>query len=373
MPAADKINHPPVAPVDARALQDLADRLGRRRSTHRAAAPLGISPDRLEQLVHLWANRFDWRAIEAGQSSLGGAVTTVADGGRLHYLHVPAAGPASGDRRAFAVVLLHGWPDTTFQFRHLIPRLRDAGVAVVAPTAPGFGHSDEPAGELSPDLVARDVHELLSALGYHHYVVHGSDWGATIGATIAGMFPEAVAGLHLLQPPFDRLFLVDRATASPAEVAYLRQMDQWGATAVHVSAHLYQADTLAAAFDDSPVGLLAWLAEKYDAWSGPGLADDDIVAAVATMWFTGTCRSSIRLYSAPAPSWDETDAGAPKLEVPTAFALFPDDIGTPPREFCDRFFDVRRFTVMPRGGHWAALEEPGLLADDLIAWTAALS
>ncbi len=383
-------DHLSVPIVAAAALDDLADRLNRRRTRPGAAAPIGISPERIGRLVDVWTDRFDWRAVEAEQDALGAAITTTRDGRRLQYVHAAAASSS------LPVLLLHGWPDTPLQFRHLIPRLRDAGITSVAPSAAGFGYSDEPEGELSPGLVAGDVHGLMVELGFERYVVHGTDWGATIAAALVEAFPEAVAGLHLLQPPFDRSFLVDRSTASDTETTYLTHMDRWNETAAYVSVHMHQADTLAAALDDSPVGLLAWLAEKYDAWSGPNLADDDIVAATSTMWFTGTLRSSVRLYSEPAASWNsgewsddswgaetadgdvdsEADApGAwdPRLDVPTAFAVFPDDIGTPPREFCERFFDVQRFTVMPRGGHWAALDEPDLLADDLIAWITTLS
>lgn len=153
-------------------------------------------------------------------------------------------------------------------------------------------------------------------------------------------------------------------------------MDRWSDRAAYVTAHMLQADTLAAAFTDSPVGLLAWPADKYDAWSGDGIRDEDIIANTATMWLTATFRSSVRLHSEPAADWDTSgsgDWGAARIEIPTAFAIFPDDIGMPPREFAERVFAVQRFTVMPRGGHWAALEEPQLLADDLLAFAADVS
>lgn len=388
-------------------LTDLRMRLERTRTTAPGAAPCkGISPERLSGLVHAWL-RLDWRAAEAEYDRLGSTLTETADGRRLHYLHARAEGDG------LPIVLLHGWPDTPWQFRRLIPLLTAAGHDVVAPSAAGFGFSEEPSGELSPDLVAGDVHDLVLRLGYSRYAVHGTDWGATVGATLADTHPDAVAALHLLQPPFDRAFFVDRAEASEAERTYLEGLDTWSETAAYVSAHTHQADTLAAAFADSPVGLLAWIAEKYDAWSGEGIRDEDILLATATLWLTDSFRSSVRLYSEPAGAWGgvESDdwtadapAGAPgtnaqdpgadgasapatsdhsqgdwdatdsaawapaRIEVPTAFAIFPADIATPPREFAERFFAVQRFTVMPRGGHWAALEEPALLAEDLLAF-----
>lgn len=325
----------------------------------------------------------DWRAIEARLARLGSTVTTTADGRRLHYLHVAGEGTP--------ILLLHGWPDTALMYSRLVPLLRDAGHPVVVPTSACFGHSDEPTDELTPELVADDVHTLMADLGYDRFVLHGTDWGATVASALAQTHPESIIGIHLLQPPFDRGFTVDRSTASDAELAYLTAMDTWSEKAAYVSAHLHSADTLAAALADSPVGLLAWIAERYDAWSSGGIDDDDLLATVATIWLTNTFRSSVRLYSEPSSAWEESswdgvdadgesswtdsdwsDDGASRIEIPTAFAVFPDDIGQPPRDFAERFFAVTRYTVMPRGGHWAALEEPHLVADDLLAFTRSL-
>lgn len=379
------------APVDQSVLDDLDHRLSQVRPRRGAAPVLGIDPDRVESLVKTW-QQVDWRAIEAELQGLGAAITRTADGRRLHYLHARAEGSGKTP-----IVLLHGWPDSALMFRKVMPLLVAAGHDVVAPTAAGFGLSDEPDGEMSPELVAEDVHTLMVGLGYSTYAVHGNDFGATVGAALASAHTEAVVALHLLQPPFDRAFLVDRETAGEAELAYLRHMDDWADNAAYISAHGELADTLAAAFDDSPVGLLAWVAEKYDAWSGESMTDEDIVATVATMWLTDSFRSSVRLYSEPASDWadwaEESDDGSEwgseqaageaawsqdaaaewgsgRLEVPTAFAVFPQDIGQPPREFADRFFAIERYTVMPRGGHWAALEEAEMLAEDLITFLA---
>lgn len=372
-------------------LADLTARVGAARLWTSNAKILGVAPDRMASLVERWQT-FDWRAVEAQQAAFGARITRTADGRTLHYLH--RAGSRDGGSAGLPILLLHGWPDSPLQFRAIIPALLAAGHPVVAPTAAGFGFSEAPATELSPDLVASDFLALMTELGYERFVIHGTDWGATVGAAIAGLAPKRVAGLHFLQPPFDRAFLVDRSTASESELVYLTQMDAWSESAAYVSAHLHQADTLAAAFADSPVGLLAWLAERYDAWSGRGVADEDILAAASLMWLTDTFRSSVRLYSEPAASWDggdswgEADSGsepggdvyadadggawASRIEVPTAFAIFPDDIGIPPRDFCDRFFAIVRYTVMPHGGHWAAGEEPDLVVEDLLDFAASL-
>lgn len=289
--------------VDAAILEDLTARLQRTRLHDGAAKRLGTGNDRLRALVEHWLREFDWAAVEQAMSDLGSATTTTEDGRRLHYLHLPGQ-DADGER--LPVLLLHGWPDTALQFAHLMPLLAAAGHPVVAPTAAGFGFSDEPSGELSPGLVADDVRQLMAELGYGRYLVHGTDWGATVGAALAENHPGSVAALHLLQPPFDRAFQVDRESASNAEKAYLAHMDDWSEKAAYVTAHNLQADTLAAGFSDSPVGLLAWLTDKYDAWSGDGIADADIIANTAVMWLTSTFRSSVRLYSEPADAWDDS-------------------------------------------------------------------
>ena len=367
---------------------DLRRRLDAARIVDGAAPTRGIAPTRIAALARMWRNDFDWSAVESTLEALGSATVSTADGRRLHLLRQRST-TGSGK---LAVALLHGWPDTPLMFRYLMPLLIEAGHDVVAPSLPGFGWSDEHSKEASIAAMAEDIHRLMIDLGYSRYAIHGTDWGAAVGSEVALAFREHVAALHLLQPPFDRAFLVDRESLGEAERAYLARFDAWAESAVYVAVHLHQADTLVAALNDSPIGLLAWLAEKYDAWSGSGVKDDDIIAAVATMWFTQSVRSSIRLYSEPANAWrdDVSDGGhefisdtdadpwgaaesddawaTTRVEVPTAFAVFPDDIGRPPRAFVERFFAVERFTVMPRGGHWAALEEPRELADDLIAF-----
>lgn len=379
-------------------LDDLHRRLVAVRLAQGSPAPSGakgVTSQRLTSLVDRWREGTTWTQIEATLQGLGSSLVTTNDGSQLHYLHTRAQPASTG----LPILLLHGWPDSPLMYAHLIPLLVQAGHDVVTPSAPGFGFSEQPVGELSPELVAEDFHALMAGLGYQRYAIHGTDWGATTGAALAQAHPESVAALHLLQPPFDRSFMVDRDTASDAEKAYLQHMDTWSERASYVSAHLHQADTLAAAFNDSPVGLLAWMVERYDAYSGNALNDDDILASATLMWLTKTFRSSVRLYSEPAATWDAPDWDAPgweapggdpteqntvdrdpssdddgwstqRIEVPSAFAIFPDDIGTPPREFTERFFAIERFTVMPRGGHWAALEEPHLVAEDLLAFLA---
>lgn len=373
------------APSDAispTALDDLHRRLDQVRWPHRAtgAAVPGFDTDRLRPLVERWRHSFDWRTVEARVENLGQLVTTTADGRRLHALH------AHGGERV-PVLLVHGWPDSPLRFQHLIPRLSVAGHDVVAPAIPGFGFSEEPDGEISRELAAEDFHTLMTGLGYDRYAIHGGDWGSAIGTTLARLHSESVVALHLTDVPFDLAFTIDEASASEAEVAYLRSLEQFAAGQLYLTANTAQPDVTALALNDSPVGLLAWLTHLYDQWSETQIGDDDLLAAASLMWLTGTARSSMRLYCEPAgqwdadsweedaqdeddadaAAWDQTAAWVPdRVETPTAFALFPKDLGMAPRALAERHFRVERFTVMPHGGHFAALEQPVLLAEDLV-------
>lgn len=370
------------------AIDDLHRRLDQVRWPRRAAgaAVPGFDTERLRPLVERWRHSFDWRSVEARLDSIGQLSTSARDGRRLHTVHAHGGGRVP-------VLLVHGWPDSPLRFLDLVPRLTAAGHSVVAPAIPGFGLSEEPPGEISCDLVAEDFHALMAELGYDRYAVHGGDWGSVIGTALASLRPEAVVALHLTDLPFDLAYTVDGESASDAEVAYLRILDQFASSQLYLTTNSCQPDVTSLALSDSPVGLLAWLVHLYDQWTETQIDADDLLAGASLLWLTGTVRSAMRLYSEPARAWDpsgeDADPGGgeggcdaadpdgaqhteswvpPRVETPTAFALFPHDVAMAPRTLADRFFTVDRYTVMPRGGHVAAMEVPALLADDLIAF-----
>ncbi len=380
-----------------------------------AAQAPGPDQSRQQSLLARWQNGFDWRSVEDRIEDLGYAETTTADGRRIAAIHARA--PESG---GVPILLIHGWPDSPLRFVELIPLLTAAGHDVVAPAIPGFWLSDEPEGEMSRDVPAADFHTLMQTLGYDRYAIHGGDWGSAVAQSMAQQHPEAVVALHLTDVPFDLAFTIDKATAGPAEAAYLEAIEKFGQEAMYLTANTMQPNLVATVLADTPVGLAAWLGSLYDAWSERTIGDDHVIANAAMMHLTSTVRSSMRLYSEPAQSWDGGEDGdwtAPAGEnpdwgaaesvadnswgptaspaddaevveaaeaieaadwggdstgwapapvvVPTAFALFPADLAMAPRELAERYFAVERFTVMPRGGHFAALEEPELLAEDL--------
>lgn len=379
-------------------IDDLHSRLDQAKWPRRAAGAEvpGFDTERLRSLADHWRHRFDWRTVEAQLEQLGQQLNTTTDGRRLHSIHA-----RGGDR--VPLLLIHGWPDSPLRFVHLVPLLTAAGHDVVAPAIPGFGLSEEPDNAMCTDLAAEDFHILMTGLGYDRYAVHGGDWGSVIGAALTRLHPEAVVALHLTDVPFDLAYTIDESTASEEEIAYLRNLGEYASGQLYLTANSTQPDVVALAITDSPIGLLGWLAYLYEQWSESEIATEDLLAAASLMWLTDSVRSSMRLYSEPAGTGDEStwEAGDPshskdtgaaeqyadraeaspledaeasgswglaRLETPTAFALFPKDIGMPPRALADRLFRVERFTAMPEGGHFAALEQPVLLAEDLIAF-----
>jgi pimeloyl-ACP methyl ester carboxylesterase len=375
---------PAVPAVPQTELDDLRRRLDSTRwpaVLDESAAVHGISVATVRRLAERWRTGFDWRAVEAELDRLGQVLLTTPDGRRLHVLHARSAAPGR-----VPVLLVHGWPDSLLRFTRLVPLLRAAGHDVVVPAIPGFGFSDQPRDEMSPGLVAEDFAWLMGALGYRRYAVHGGDWGSAVATALAEAHADAVVALHLTDVPWDKTFSVERQQASPAEQTFLAAAVSWAEGQTYLTANTRNPDTVAVALTDSPAGLLAWIAEMYQEWSDEPVPDDDVLALASLLWLTNTVRSSMRLYSEPAGSWDADDSWAAEddattedrdpsgwstgpVEVPTAFALFPRDLaGVPPREFAERFFPVERFTVMPRGGHFAALEQPALLAEDLVAF-----
>ncbi|SHI49060.1 Epoxide hydrolase N terminus [Tessaracoccus bendigoensis DSM 12906] len=374
-----------------------------------AAQAPGHDQSRQRSLLERWRGGFDWREVEDRIAGLGYVETRSDDGRRIAAIRARAEAPTGAP-----ILLIHGWPDSPLRFIDLIPLLTAAGHDVVAPAIAGFWLSDEPEGEMSRDIPAADFHALMQALGYERYAVHAGDWGSAVAQTIAQQHPEGIIALHLTDVPFDLAYTIDKATAGPAEAAYLESIEKFGDEALYLTANTMQPNMVATVLADTPFGLATWLGSLYDAWSESRIADDHVIANAALMHLTSTVRSAMRLYSEPAMSWEAGDdagwadadwgdaeaggegsweqaadvAGPGDAEaadwgdaagwapaavtVPTAFALFPTDLATAPRELAERFFAVERFTIMPRGGHFAALEEPGLVAEDLLQFLAGL-
>ena len=390
-------------PVDLAAWDDLRARLARTRWGDVVTDDwrYGTRRATLEALVDHWRYRYDWPARAAALNALP-HYRAVVDGFGVHFLHLrgqrPAgrepAGALTGAPAPRPLLLLNGWPSSFVEYTRLAPRLADPArfggdpadaCDVVIPALPGFGFSDRPT---RPDQVrAVDLfHRLMTAgLGYDRYLAVGTDIGAGVATRLALAHPDAVAGIHVatvVDPPLGP----DAPPLTPAERAYRAQVDRW-----HDEEGAYEAlqstrpQTLAFALADSPAGLASWVVEKFYAWSdrtaGDGTGGDEDLFAVfppevlldtiMVYWISGTIGSSMRAYYEARhfrPPLRATD----RVRVPTAVAMFPRDLVTAPREWAERFYDVRRYTAFPRGGHFPAWEVPDAYGADLAAFARAL-
>jgi len=335
----------------------------------------------LKELVDYWRKTYDWRKQEADLNRFDHFKTEVDDIG-IHFIHEHGKGP-----NPFPIILTHGYPDSFYRFVKIIPMLTDpvsfGGRAedafdVVVPDLPGYGFSDKPTkhGMIFHvnDLWA---HLMTDRLGYKSFGAHGGDWGSTVTEQLARSHPNAVVGIHLTDVPFGHLFKKPD-DPSPAEQKMFKRNEEWlkkeGTYALIQST---KPQSLSYGLNDSPAGLAAWLVEKFRSWSDCGgqiesrFTKDELLTHIMIYWATESISASF------LPYYDYANAGAltwikegvkkwtGSSKVPAAFALFPKDISHPPREWAERFFNVQRWTEMPRGGHFAALEEPELLAEDI--------
>ncbi|OMH37211.1 epoxide hydrolase family protein [Tersicoccus sp. Bi-70] len=362
---------------------DLADLRSRLRATRWSAAwpepeagqawDAGVNQQELRRLVAHWADGFDWEAQQRRIAALPWHEADL-DGTPLAWLRFDAE--PSTDADPLPIVLLNGWPSTALEMVDVAQRLATPSAhggdpadarTVVVPALPGFPFSPQRPrhAEQTHDLVHRLMTEHVGAA---RYAAHGGDLGAGIASRLAEAYPEAVAGLHLLAVagPVD----LDPSTLTNAERAYLDEVATWNDDE---GGYQHEQEsrplTLAAGLSDSPAGLLAWLLEKYRAWSDGDVAtrftDDEMLTVASLYWFTNSIAPSFR------PYWEFNHGFTTRVrrvEVPTAVALFPHDLGHPPREWVERLYALSRYTVMPRGGHFAPHEEPDLLAEDITAF-----
>jgi pimeloyl-ACP methyl ester carboxylesterase len=330
---------------------------------------LGTQEATLRRLAARWADGYDWRAAERALNALPHFVVDL-DGAPVHYVHLRGA----SDAPSFPLVLTHGWPGSFLEHVGLAQRLAERSFDVVVPSLPGFGFSAQRPQPTDPWSTPALWQRLMAdVLGYARYGAHGGDLGAGVATRLAARHPEAVVGLHLTSVAHPGLG--DDARLSDAERAYVEHLAEWDRGE---GAYLHQQQTrpvtLAYGLSDSPVGMLAWLVEKYRGWSdshgdlGTRFGDDDVLTWASLYWHTNAMAPSFRPYH----DGYARPARTPRVTVPTAVAVFPGDLARPPRAWAERTYDVRRYTVMPRGGHFAAWEEPDLLADDIAAFFAGL-
>ena len=365
-------------------LTDLRERLARARWAPKLGDggwDYGLSIDYLRELARYWATSFDWRAQERAMNRFAHFRAQV-NGKNLHFIHERGRGPDP-----LPLVLTHGFPDSFLRFAKIIPLLTDPAAHggepgdsfdVVAPSLPGYGYSDPLDGANTIFRVSDYWHALMTEkLGYRHYAAHGGDWGSLITEILARDHAAAVIGIHLTDVPFYHSFQKPR-DATRKERKFLADIGKFtqeqGGYAV-VQGTTPQA--LSLGLNDSPVGLAAWIIEKWRRWSDCGgdverrFTRDELLSNVMIYWTTQTINTSFAPYyevaHAGALTWikEKAKEWLSASQVPAGFAMFPKDLSHPPREWAQRFFNVQRWSEMPEGGHFAALETPELLVNEI--------
>ena len=357
-------------------LDDLRERLARTRFPDEPpleAWSTGTSLAYLKDLISYWETSFDWRSQEA-QLNRFRQFTVPIRGIDLHFIHEPGRGPDP-----VPLLLSHGWPGSVVEFRRLIPLLTEH-FTVVAPSLPGYTLSFKPGQKrFAVEEIADLFAELMTGvLGYPRFAAQGGDWGAFVSSVLGLKYPERLIGIHLN-------FLAVRRDAgmvknpNAEEAAFLDQLrdflkEETGYQWIQGT----KPQTLACALTDSPAGLAAWIAEKFRTWSDCGgvienaISRDDLLANVCLYWFSGAIGSSFWPYYARMHGgWPIPEGGT--VDVPVGYAQFPKEILRPPRSLAARVYtDIRRWTVMPRGGHFAGLEQPEALAREILEFFKAL-
>ncbi|MFE6410081.1 epoxide hydrolase family protein [Streptomyces sp. NPDC057837] len=316
----------------------------------------GVDGDYLADLISYWAGSYDWREHEARLRALPWTLTGLPDA-PVRAIHRRAA-----RSDAVAVVLLHGWPDSVLRFEKVWPLLSD--LHVIVPALPGFPFAAPVArrGMSSRDM-AEAIANAVAELGYERYVVSAGDVGCDVAEALAAAHPDRVAALHLTDVSQYRFLVDPPQDLSDAERAYVRHGHHWQATeGGYMHEQATKPHTLAVALGDSPAGLAAWIVEKLRAWTDCGgdvetvFTRDELLTWITAYWVSGAIGTSFTPYAENAAK------PAGRIDVPTAFTIFPKDLVNAPREFAARFFDVRSWTEESAGGHFAAWECPSAYA-----------
>ncbi|BBY45825.1 epoxide hydrolase family protein [Mycolicibacterium celeriflavum] len=351
-------------------LEDLQTRLRRTRWPEAECVDdwsQGIPLDYTRELATYWAEQYDWRARERALNRFD-QYTTEIDGLDIHFIH-----QRSPHADAFPLLITHGWPGSIVEFQKIIEPLTERGFDVVCPSLPGYGFSGKPTRTgWGVERIAQAWQTLMGRLGYERWGAQGGDWGSAVTTQIGRNEGGCVAihtNMPIARPPKGLTDPTDEEKAALAagahygtwESGYMRQQST-------------RPQTLGYGLVDSPVGQLAWIVEKFWAWTDCDghpenvLSRDELLDNVMFYWLTASGASSARLY------WESfaNFGGGSYVALPTGVASFPKEIGRPPRSWCEQNYNITHWATMPRGGHFAAFEQPELFVDDVAAFFASV-
>lgn len=387
---SDPMSHQPYTiHVPQAVLDDLQTRLSATRWTDDLAGAgwgYGTEAGYLQSLLAYWQNSFDWRAQEAKLNRFSHyraamkEVTEEASGSMgIHYIYERGKG-----KNPMPIILTHGWPDSFYRMVKLIPLLTDPAAFggdpadsfdVVVPSIPGYGFSDRPT---APGMNSIRIAELFTRLmteelGYARFGAAGGDMGSRITRLMAIAHPGHITGIHLTDIGFqyEVAFPPTISDPTPTEEQYMGAASYWFMSeGAYIMMQGTKPQTLAYGLNDSPAGLAAWIVEKFRSWSDcdgdleRSFSKDELLTNIMIYWATQTIGSSIRLYAEDGRLQPILQEGQ-FIEVPAGVALFPKEMAQPPRSLGERFLHIQRWSEMAQGGHFAAMEEPQLLAQEL--------
>ena len=373
--------------IEQSLLDDLKNRITATRWTdeiEHSKWEYGTNRNYLQELCGYWHDNFDWKKQEDYLNSFSHFKTTI-DGVGLHFIHQKGEG-----NMPIPLLLTHGYPDSFVRFLKIIPLLTKAdqnGLSfdVIIPSIPGYGFSDIPTEPgMNPKRIANLFFNLMTEeLGFKKFIAHGGDWGTSITEQMALYHADSLLGIHLTDVPFAHLFSIPKGELSKAEKKFLETGKKWQQTeGAYAMIQSTKPQTLGYGLNDSPVGLAAWIVEKFYSWSDNDgniencFSKDELLTNLTIYWATQTINSAIRIYYEamkammqamynPLVKLNPFDKTGKKIKVPTAFALFPHDLVNAPKDFAERIFNVQQWTTMSKGGHFAAMEQPVLLAEDI--------
>lgn len=366
---------PFILSVEQAVLDDLGRRLDLARWPEKETVSgweQGVPTDRLRTLVDHWRHGYDWRRCEAMLNGWNQHKTLI-DGIDVHFLHV-----RSPHADAMPLLLTHGWPGSVIEFHKVIDPLIDpvahGGDArdafhLVIPSLPGYGFSAKPAESgWGVERIARAWAELMRRLGYTRYVAQGGDWGASVTVQLGVQAPEGLAGVHfnmltVMPPDLGDDLTAEEQTAVDAAQHFA------AVESAYARLQATRPQTIGYALSDSPVGQAAWIYEKLRIWSDcDGEAEniftpDEMLDNIMLYWLTNSGASSARLY------WESMNSFKPmKIDLPLGYSHFPREILCPPRHWAEKVFsNIIYWNELPKGGHFAAFEQPKLFVDEVRA------
>jgi pimeloyl-ACP methyl ester carboxylesterase len=368
-------------------LRDLSERLARSRflpDFANADWAYGANGDYLRELVSYWRDGFDWRRQEAVMNRFDHFRVTI-DGASIHYIRARGKGPSP-----MPLILSHGWPWTFWDWQKVIEPLADPAAYggdpadafdVIVPSLPGFGFSSPLSTPGIDALRTADLWRVLmcDVLNYPKFAAHGGDWGAFVTAQLGHKHADSLIGIHLANgAPLDFFqtgLPVPEDYASDEAGLYERTIKFFAEGHGYSAIQSTRPQTLGYALDDSPLGLAAWLVEKRRDWSDCGgdveraYSKDDLITSIMLYWVTETIGTSARFYyEGRVNPWKASHARSPTVDVPTGIIRFENDVCWWPRKLMERHYAIRRWTRVPQGGHFAPMEQPQILVEELRAF-----